>query len=142
MHVDFRPRLLLLLGLALALGSVLFGYMDIVDRYLALFKQVQHAYQAKHGVELDLLDYLGSCLPKAGCRAAYSAAGGVGPWTLLLLHTSLMMGLLFAAVARFWKPERWFRRQVRVVNARMRDYFEQSSTKPQGTLVPERVGRA
>lgn len=140
MHVDFRPRLLLLIGMSLVMLTVIFGYMDIASRWIDLWHQVQHAYQIKHGKELDLIDYLSGCLPKASCRQAYAKVSGVGNWTLILLHTNFIMGLIFLAVSRFWKPERWYRRQARVASARMNDWYEKSNTRPKGTLVPKKVG--
>lgn len=140
MHVDFRPRLLMTLGIGLMLLTFIFGYLEIVDRWIMLWSQVQKAAQLRTGTELDLIDYLSDCLPKASCRQAYGNAAGFRPWALLILHTNFLIGLLFAVVSRFWRPERWYRRQARVASARMFDGFEQSNVKPKGTLKPNRVG--
>ena len=140
MHVDFRPRLLMLIGLGLIVMTFVFGYMQIIDNWIKLWGQVSKAYTSQMGTELDLIDYLTDCLPKVSCRAAYSNATGFGPWPMLLLHTNFVMGLVFAAAAKVWKPERWHRRQARVASARMINWFDQSNVKPRGTLEPTRVG--
>lgn len=140
MHVDFRPRLLLMIGIGLMLGTFIFGYMEIIDRWIELWRQVQHSFQARTGRELDLIDYLTDCLPKQSCRAAYENAAGMNRWVMIALHTNFLIGVIFAGTSRFWRPERWYRRQARVASARMIDWFEQSNTKPKGTLEPKRVG--
>lgn len=140
MHVDFRPRLLVTLGIGLMLLTFIFGYLEIVDRWIALWGQVQRAHQIKTGAELDLIDYLSDCLPKASCRQAYGNAAGLPPLVLMALHTNFLIGLIFAVISRFWRPERWYRRQARVASARMINGFEQSNVKPRGTLEPKRVG--
>lgn len=140
MHVDFRPRLLMTLGVGLMLLTFIFGYLEIMDHWIALWSQVQKAYQAKAGAELDLIDYLSDCLPKVACREAYGNAAGFSPLILMVLHTNFFIGFLFAIISRFWRPERWYRRQARVASARMINWFEQSNVKPRGTLEPKRVG--
>lgn len=140
MHVDFRPRLLLTIGVGLMLLTFVFGYLEIMDRWIILWSQVQKAYQVRTGAELDLIDYLTDCLPQASCREAYGNATGFPPLTLIGLHTNFLIGFIFAVSSRFWKPERWYRRQARVASARMINGFEESNVKPKGTLVPKRVG--
>jgi hypothetical protein len=140
MHVDFRPRLLLLLGVGMMLVTFVFGYMEVIDRWIDLWGQVKAASFRKTGKELDLIDYLTDCLPSAQCKAAYANTMGMNKWMLLALHTNFLMGLVFATSAKFWKPERWYRRQARVASARMIDWFERSNAKPRRTLEPKRVG--
>lgn len=140
MHVDFRPRLLLMVGILLVLLTFMLGYMNIIDRWIDLWGQVQRAHQRQTGAELDLMDYLTGCLPKPSCRDAYRNTTGLGQWPLIALHTNCLMGLLFAGTSRFWRPERWYRRQARVAAARMTDGFDQSNVKPKGTLEAQRVG--
>ena len=140
MHVDFRPRLLMVIGIALILLTFAFGYMGIFDRWIDLWGQVKQAAPRSTGMELDLIDYLTDCLPNAQCKAAYASAVGMNKWALMALHTNVLMGVLFAASARFWRPERWYRRQARVASARMIEWFERSNTRPKGTLEPKRVG--
>lgn len=140
MHVDFRPRLLMMIGLGLVLMTFVFGYMNILDRWIELWGQVKQAAQSRTGRELDLIDYLTDCLPNVQCKAAYVNAVGMNKWALMALHTNFLMGAVFALSARFWKPERWYRRQARVASARMIDWFERSNNRPKGTLEPKRVG--
>lgn len=140
MHVDFRPRLLLMIGVGLMLVTFIFGYLEMIDKWIDLWSQVRKAHLHRTGTELDLIDYLTDCLPKVSCRSAYTAAAGLGGWQMLALHTNFVMGLVFAGVSRFWRPERWYRRQARVASARMVDWFDQSNVKPKGTLAPKRVG--
>ena len=140
MHVDFRPRLLLAIGSGFVLLTFIFGYMELIDQWIALWGQVQKVHLAKTGHELDMIDYLSSCLPKQSCRSAYANASGFDPWAMLGLHTNFFIGLFFAVASRFWKPERWYRRQARVASARMINWFEASNVKPKGTLEPKRVG--
>ncbi|CAM3306316.1 hypothetical protein DESA109040_07555 [Deinococcus saxicola] len=128
------------IGVGLMLLTFVFGYLEIMDRWIMLWSQVQKAYQVRTGAELDLIDYLTDCLPKASCREAYGNATGFPPLALIGLHTNFLIGLIFAVSSRFWKPERWYRRQARVASARMINWFEESNVKPKGTLAPKRVG--
>jgi hypothetical protein len=141
MHVDQRPRLLLMLGLLLITVTLLTGYTEIFDAWMRLFSSVQRAYTARHHTDLDLLTYLIDCLGRDTCKASYQAVVPYSAPMLVLFHTNVLMGVVFAGTSRFWRPELWFRRQARVAAARMDDWRERSSVKARGTLQVPRAGR-
>ncbi len=134
MHVDQRPRLLLMIGLALVAVSLMTGYSDAAESWTRLFRGIQEQYHARYGVDLEPLGYLSDCVMAAPCRRAYMNAWGVSWWPLLLLHTNVLVGLVFTGCSRFWRPEQWFYRRARVDAGRMDEWRGRSSRQPGGTL--------
>ncbi|GHF60801.1 hypothetical protein HNQ07_004284 [Deinococcus metalli] len=134
MHVDQRPRLLFMIGLALIAASLMTGYSDAAEAWTRLFKSIQEQYHARYGVQLEPLNYISDCVTKASCRRAYMNAWGVPWWELLLLHTNAVLGLTFVGYSRFWRPEQWFYRRARVDSGRMDEWRDKSSRQPKDTL--------
>lgn len=134
MHVDQRPRLLFMIGLALLAASLMTGYSDAAEAWTRLFKSIQEQYHARYGAQLEPLNYISECVTKASCRRAYMNAWGVPSWELLLLHTNAVLGLIFVGYSRFWRPEQWFYRRARVDSGRMDEWREKSSRQPKDTL--------
>ncbi|PNY79208.1 hypothetical protein [Deinococcus koreensis] len=134
MHVDQRPRLLFMIGLALIATSLMTGYSDAAEAWTRLFKSIQEQYHARSGAQLEPLSYASDCVTRASCRRAYMNAWGVPWWELLLLHTNVILGLIFVGFSRFWRPEPWSFRRARVDAGRMDEWREKSSRQPTGTL--------
>lgn len=134
MHVDQRPRLMFMVGLALMALASMTGYFDATEKWLNLLQEVKVQYKTVNGVELEPTNYLWDCLSKATCRQAYMNAWGAPLWEQVLLHTSFLVGLIFVGFSRFWRPEQWFYRRARVDAGRMDEWRERSSEQPKGTL--------
>lgn len=137
-YVDLRPKWLWFIGFLLIVMAVL-GGLSAIKEMTGLLNGVKAQYLHTYHEQMNVGAYLRECVKKATCARAYYEAW-TAPLALQVVYlVNLVTGIVFMAFSKVWKPEVWYRRQIRVGAGRVQEWRLRAMRKPKGALTPGRV---
>ncbi|GEM49913.1 hypothetical protein [Deinococcus cellulosilyticus] len=141
MHVDLRPKWLMLTGVVLLSSSILLGASDFFNSAVEVLDSVKRQYLVQYGEPMNVMKYLAKCFGEGqqACANVYLQSWKIPDWLKAVHLTNFVLGAVFWWYARIWKPETAYRRQVRVAAGRVDELKEKSTSKPAGTLAMAKV---